>query len=377
MEHELITPSSTGGGGVLTGCFTKAQVKRDMPVILVIPEMAGTLPSPCSYIRLLNPLMTERVQNSFRVRISTLAVADLSNTDIVIMNRIPSEKLNELQVFLKKLRENNVRLVYELDDDLLNIDPNHPEKALYKEKEEIVRTLLSEADLVWVSTEALAQSVSTVAKHVQVLENFIEPKLLELDRQAQPFSNTYRVLYMGTKTHSADLNLVLKPLRKLHSEGAEFELTLIGITPDIPNEDWIKSINPPFSGYPLFMQWLHSLPRFDLAIAPLEETKFNECKSALKFWDYTAIGAPTLASRFGEYKRLIADGETGLLARNDDIEWGEKLRFAFESKTRLQEILHNAVERLVRKSDEINGVERRRNALLELFKPPAMLNCGD
>lgn len=367
MKHGLITSSSIGGGDSHSDCFTKEQIKRDMPVILVIPEMLGALPSPCSYIRLLNPLMTERVQNSFRIRIGTLAVADLSNTDIVIMNRIPSDKLTELLDFLKNLRENNVRLVYELDDDLLNIDPNHPEKALYKEKEEIVRTLLSEADLVWVSTEALAQSVSLVAKQVQVFENFIEPKLLEHSSQAQPFSNTYRVLYMGTKTHSADLNLVMGPLRKLRSEGAVFELTLIGITPEIPNEDWIKSINPPVSAYPLFMQWLHSLPRFDLAIAPLEETKFNECKSALKFWDYTAIGVPTLASRFGEYKRLIEDGETGLLATNYSFEWGEKLRSAFENKARLQQIRNNAASSLARKSKEIDGVEHRRRALLDLW----------
>lgn len=51
----------------------------------------------------------------------------------------------------------------------------------------------------------------------------------------------------------------------------------------------------------------------DINIAPLANTRFNRCKSAIKWYEAAALKIPTLASNCGPYKEEIVDGETGLL----------------------------------------------------------------
>lgn len=50
----------------------------------------------------------------------------------------------------------------------------------------------------------------------------------------------------------------------------------------------------------------------DINIAPLVDTRFNRCKSAIKFYEAAAYQIPTLAANCGPYREII-DGDTGFL----------------------------------------------------------------
>jgi glycosyltransferase involved in cell wall biosynthesis len=52
---------------------------------------------------------------------------------------------------------------------------------------------------------------------------------------------------------------------------------------------------------------------FDIGLAPLKESKFNDGKGHGKFMEYAMYKIPTVASNFGPYKRVIQHGLTGLL----------------------------------------------------------------
>lgn len=359
----------------LTMYEEKGAAEERRPTILVIPELVGNMPSPCSYIRLLGPLSSHRVQEHFQIRVAKLEYASMISADAIILNRVPCAHVSDLDQLLRYVRENNTKLVYEIDDNLLNLSSDHPEKAIYQEKEAIVCKLITEADVVWTSTDPLAENIRPIAKRVHVHENFINPSLMEGETTLRPKSSKFSILYMGTKTHSADLSLVMGALRKIHSEGIPFELTLIGVSEIIPNENWIKRINPPVTNYPLFMQWLRSLPHFDLGLAPLEETAFNECKSAIKYWDYTSLSVPTLASDLAAYKKIIVDGETGYLASNHTDDWYKKIRLAICNPVQLTNIVLQARLALMRLHAEINGEESRKNALIELITQKTVIKA--
>lgn len=53
--------------------------------------------------------------------------------------------------------------------------------------------------------------------------------------------------------------------------------------------------------------------RFDIGLVPLKDNKFNECKSELKGLEYSILGIPYLASPLPAYRRLVKDGENGIL----------------------------------------------------------------
>jgi glycosyltransferase involved in cell wall biosynthesis/predicted SAM-dependent methyltransferase len=346
-----------------------SQIKKN-PVLLVIPEMSGAKPSPCSYIRLLVPLTLPAIDAHYNVRVTSLQTATTVSADVVVLNRVPCAKVVELEDLLLHVREMGAKLVYDIDDQLLDLGDKHPEASLYREKQDVVRALLDAADLVCVSTAALAEALHHMCKKIEVFENFLPLQYFEENESdnAADVSGKFNILYMGTATHGADLNLALEALRKLHAEGERFELHLVGITANPPTDNWIKVIQPPTSAtsYPLFMQWLRSLQKFDLGIAPLESGAFNICKSGIKFWDYTSIGIPTLASNVTAYNSIILHGETGYLASNNTNDWYKKLRDAMENKNNLGAMVSKAKSALRSLYTQINGAERRKQTLITL-----------
>ena len=74
------------------------------------------------------------------------------------------------------------------------------------------------------------------------------------------------------------------------------------------------------SSYPGFVNWI-TQQHWDIAIAPLADTPFNRCKSAIKTLDYAALGLPVLASDRAVYRGTLADGPGGRLVPDDENAW--------------------------------------------------------
>jgi glycosyltransferase involved in cell wall biosynthesis len=81
----------------------------------------------------------------------------------------------------------------------------------------------------------------------------------------------------------------------------------------------------------------------DISLAPLSQTPFNLCRSAIKFYEASVLkqDIPTLAQRTGAYAEEIQDGETGLLF-NDPQEFEDKLSLLIENETERKRLGRNA-----------------------------------
>jgi glycosyltransferase involved in cell wall biosynthesis len=64
-----------------------------------------------------------------------------------------------------------------------------------------------------------------------------------------------------------------------------------------------------------------------ITIAPLEDTPFNQCKSAIKATEGAMMNVPTVASRVGEYVNIDV---RGLLHAGSPEEWETQLEFALD-----------------------------------------------
>jgi glycosyltransferase involved in cell wall biosynthesis len=80
----------------------------------------------------------------------------------------------------------------------------------------------------------------------------------------------------------------------------------------------------------------------EVALLPLEPTRFNSMKSDLKFLECSAHGVAVLASPT-VYEASIKDGETGLIFHSAE-EFEEKLRLLLEDKERRREMAAKAYE---------------------------------
>lgn len=87
---------------------------------------------------------------------------------------------------------------------------------------------------------------------------------------------------------------------------------------------------------------------WDIGIAPLTNSKFNQSKSHIKWMEYSMYEIPTVASKVYPYSKdilgikTIEDGVTGILCENG--EWEKKLSMLIEDEELRRKIGKQAKE---------------------------------
>jgi glycosyltransferase involved in cell wall biosynthesis len=80
------------------------------------------------------------------------------------------------------------------------------------------------------------------------------------------------------------------------------------------------------------VRWLTSRRRWDIGIAPLEDTEFNRCKSPLKFFDCCALGLAAVCSDVAPYRGVLRDGVNGLRVADSPQAWHAALARLIEDE---------------------------------------------
>jgi glycosyltransferase involved in cell wall biosynthesis len=322
---------SVVGGAAVTGAATRR------PHVRVLFQH-GPLGEPysSSSIRLLQPFR----QRAFRAAYDVSFGASLDGAprpDVVILERLvsPDMTLQRLDALLAQIRRAEARLIYTLDDDLIDTPPVHRwASGAELEGPLLVRYLIRQADGVVVSTEALGERLARFGTPIRVVRNAIDPSLLVADptSDAGRAGSPRRVIgYMGTKTHDEDLMLVRRALRTVLDRHADaWELEVVGALRDARLMAAFSGLPARLGGpamkltYPSFMAWASEHLRWDVGIAPLVDDEFTRCKSDMKLLDYSILGIPGVYSRVRPYA-TVRHGETGWLAPNTTDGWTEAL----------------------------------------------------
>lgn len=221
----------------------------------------------------------------------------------------------------------DVRRVFEIDDDLLHIDPTSAKAFEYYQRPGIKLRLLQNmrsADAVTVSTDYLADVIRdqyAVEAPIHVVPNCIEPWVLDLAPVTQAGPMT--VGWAGSDTHRGDFEHVRAPLRRFFSRHVGMGFTVMGTDyRHLAGAPW-GTVRPWIPIWHLPKVYYQTLS-WQVGLAPLAPSQFNRCKSPLKALEYAARGIVTVASNVEPYRRFIRHGETGFLVDRDH-EWGEYL----------------------------------------------------
>lgn len=198
--------------------------------------------------------------------------------------------------------------------------------------------LLPAFDQVLVSTPRLKQELEGLGISATVSRNAIDASVHPPIAKAP--ERLARLLFMtGTRTHDADFRVMAPALWAFLAEHPEVELTLLGpLTPPVEARRFprVRSVGR------LPMSQLHTfVASHDLCLVPLEETVFNDCKSALKFLECGLVSVPIIASPREEFCSIVRDGDNGLLARTLD-DWYRALCRLYDEPERLQRLARNA-----------------------------------
>ncbi|MDQ2763169.1 MAG: hypothetical protein M3Y22_06650, partial [Pseudomonadota bacterium] len=89
----------------------------------------------------------------FDVRVETTETIFNQAAEIIVTQRFALPDVATADRLAQHARAMGAALVFDLDDDLLNIPRNHPDAPVLRPKARVARRMLDVADVVWLSTQ--------------------------------------------------------------------------------------------------------------------------------------------------------------------------------------------------------------------------------
>ncbi len=178
------------------------------------------------------------------------------------------------------------------------------------------------------STPYLAQAMRDAGlRQVRVVENALDAETLALAerlrsaraptlRATTPRAHILITYGSGTKTHDADFREAAPALLALLRANPAVRLRIVGELTLPPGLDSLPGQVEQLPPVP-YARYMALLAESDIAIAPLEETLFNDAKSNIKFLEAAILGLPSVCSPRAHFKDVIEDGANGLLAQGE------------------------------------------------------------
>lgn len=263
--------------------------------------------------------------------------------DVVVYGRsYAMDPLPSIETY-KKLGK---KIVYDLDDDVWSVNPDNPAQKAAKDKREQCAALLTEADVVTTTTELFKKRLQKFNKNIVVCPNALD---FEKFPKRTKKNERLRIGYTGAASHWGDASLILDVIFELQKK-YDFDFVLQGMTgmaiiaevyssrqilkqgAEPERKHYHESIlemykklkklryfHIPFYPPELYPSVLSDC-NLDIGVAPLQDNKFNQVKSCIKFYEYAVTGTPTLASKVLPYSE-----EVGYCAKNNFKDWKKKL----------------------------------------------------
>jgi glycosyltransferase involved in cell wall biosynthesis len=263
---------------------------------------------------------------------------DLAGCRMLVISRYLSGNWRKI---LRLLRQQELTLVYFMDDDLFDIHAlsDLPIRYQWKIATQALRhrsKLMRMCDEFWVSTPHLAE------KYARLNPILLNPAPSQKTMTAK---EGIHVCYHGTASHQQEIEWLVAVINEVQLRSDNIHFELFG-TSDI------KMIAGGLSRVSVLlpMTWTNYLAftsahKIDIALAPLLPSTFNAARGSTKFYDYARMGAVGLYSHVSPYREFIRDGVDGLLLENDPAVWVDAILKLAQDQPRRQSIAEAVKER--------------------------------
>ena len=333
---------------------------KDIPrdqYILLIDGVENIIPQ-CTRYRVLNKAEQLR-KHGFAVKVVNLSEFQLSiaqNASHIIIYRSPISP--ELLRLCHLAKDYGKSVFFDIDDlvfdtvytDQLSytqgLDP--VEKGNYDAGVRNYGYMLENCDGAITSTNQLQEELKKYQSKVLLNRNLASDDLIAISSQhikdySQPSDIVKIGYFSGSISHNENFELIKPAIKQLLKKYSNVQLHIVGIL-DIPKD------MKPFGNQIVthdYVDW-DKLPALisevDINLAPLVDSIFNRAKSEIKWIEAALVKVPTVASKIGAFSDEVVDGETGLLATDD--EWFDKLEslvLSLELRQKLAESAYRAV----------------------------------
>ena len=279
-------------------------------------------------------LIEYRAVQEMRIR-----TQDLNWADVVVFCRADSwyeHKLAEI------IHASGRKLVYVIDDDLLNVPPGLSSSAHYRngKVQDRIRNIMDLSDVIISPSPILLDKYAIDGKTGIRLE---EPALAPVEYAQHDPLNPVKIGFAGSMDRTNDIETILKDvLRKVKERyGDNVSIEFFGAKPD-----FIESIGgghiPYCNSYDDYREKLNSL-EWDIGLAPMPDTPFHACKHYNKFCEYAAAGIAGIYSDAEPYTFIPEREKIGRFCENDPDAWVNAICCEIEDRKALEQHRMNNV----------------------------------
>ena len=275
-----------------------------------------------------------------------------------------------------------VKIAVDYDDNVIDVNPlsdsyryGGTEEAGVKDAEEItyiwkdgqsgfnikrnkrnqayILSIIKNADLLTTTTPVIGGFYKQYNNNIAILPNAIDFTKWDVRRKRPRLDNKIRIGWHGGASHYVDFKFIIEPLRRILQEFPDVSMQFFGhawaqakFNPrQIITQEWT-----PINAFPLKM--IDTAP--DIAIIPIEDNRFNACKSSIKYCEYAALKVPCLVQNNLPYTLDCADGENALTFNSQEECYRKLKRLILDGILRKK--LAEQAYWYVRKNYELDGV---------------------
>lgn len=225
-------------------------------------------------------------------------------------------------------------------------DPGFFDREANIHRRDMFRLNFKKADMVTCTTPILQESLKTINPNTVVLPNLIDLDLytrLDINKKG-----IIRIGWQGGVSHYEDLYLVRDALGKILRKYPHVRFVYFGdhrfqpLFKDFPVGQLETVTWTPTVAYP----WKLACLSLDIGLCPVTDNVFNRNKSAIKWMEYSAVGAATIASDIPPYAPVIDNFKDGILVPEDSDLWFEAMDALVQDAEKRQALAANAYEKL-------------------------------
>ena len=256
------------------------------------------------------------------------ALAELQTATLVIAYRLPY--LEGVQKVYAEAHRLGLKIGYDVDDLIFEKSEYTLNSNMASLSKSVRRRLLDGCDLNAAALAAADFSIASTPALAAYMQKYckgpcyVVPNALD----GKDASGRYRfplglddeivIGYgSGTTTHDRDFEVCAPAIERILEEYPSVSLVLHGSL-QLPDSFGRFSSRIRRVKFVPFSDYINAVARFDINLAPLERSVFNDCKSNIKFLEAASSGIPTVASPCAEFVAAMKSGENGFLAKDAD-----------------------------------------------------------
>lgn len=286
--------------------------------------------------------------------------AELAGFDILFIHRPYSPEVLQLAMYCKNI---GVKIWVDYDDNLFNLPPeNRAFDNFDLDIKKVMRSILEQADIITVSTEALKTFFKEslfVPNPVEVIPNALNDDFFQL---ATSFNTTPNYCWRGSETHHADILDYTNEIFEAMQANAH-PWYFIGYRPHLlmrnfvpPKLNYVKPVDPL-----IYHNNLKAIKPHVMHV-PLSDNALNHSKSNIAWIEATFAGAITIAPHWPEWQRpgvlTYKDAEEykfylTMLPENPAQLWQQSRDYIAEHLvlSKVNELREDVIEKLLSKSN--------------------------